>query len=68
MDELKIKSPMMRGIVGKAVTNYLKKKGIDLDIQINDIDGESTTEDGTVRVRADVVVTATKAQIIRLMN
>lgn len=67
MDELKIKSTMMRGIVGKAVTKYLKKKGVDLDIQINDIDGASY-EDGTVQVRADIIVTASTAQVIKIMG
>lgn len=67
MDELKIKSELMKSVVGRAVTKYLKRKGIDLDIQINDIDGESTN-DGTVLIRADVVVQATKAQVIKLIN
>lgn len=68
MDELKIKTSVMRGIVGKAVTRYLKRKGIDVEILINDIDGVSSAEDGLVKVRADIVVTATQAQLIRMLG
>lgn len=68
MDELKIETPMMRGIVGRAVTRYLKKKGIDIDVSINSINGETSTKEDTVSVRADVVVTVTKNQIIKLLS
>lgn len=68
MDELKIETPMMRGIVGRAVTRYLKKKGIDIDVSINSINGETSTKEDSVSVRADVVVTVTKNQIIKLLS
>lgn len=67
MDELKIKTSIMRGLVGKAVTRYLRNKGVDLELLIKDIDGE-TDENGTMRVHADVDVILSKAQVIKLMS
>ena len=67
MDELKIKSSVMRGLVGKAVTRYLRNKGIDLELLINDIDGE-TGGDGTMRVHADVEVVLSKGQVVKLLG
>ena len=67
MDELKIKSPVMRGLVGRAVTRYLKRKGIDVEISINDIDGVSSNE-GSVKVRADVMVEISKAQLVQFLS
>jgi len=67
MDELKIKTSVMRGLVGKAVTRYLRNKGVDLELLIKDIDGE-TDENGTMRVHADVDVILSKAQVIKLMS
>ena len=66
MDELKIKTPKMKGLVGRAITKYLKKKGIDIDVAINDIDGVSSDETG-VKLRADVVVTMTTTQLIKFL-
>ena len=68
MDELKIKSPVMRQIVGRAVTRYLKKKGIDIEISVNDVDGVSSSEDGSTTIRADITVHATKAQLIKFLG
>ncbi len=67
MDELKIKTSVMRGLVGKAVTRYLRNKGVDLELLIKDIDGE-TDENGTMHVHADVDVILSKAQVIKLMS
>ena len=68
MDELKIKSPALRGVVGRAVTRYLKKKGIDIEISINDIDGVTTADTGDVKVRADVIIEMSKAQLVRVLS
>lgn len=67
MDELKIKTNYMRGLVGKAVTRYLRNKGIDLELLIKDIDGETDSE-GTMRVHADVEVVLTRGQVVKLLG
>lgn len=67
MDELKIKTNYMRGLVGKAVTRYLRNRGIDLELVINDIDGE-TGEEGTMKIHADVEVLMTKGQVVKLLG
>lgn len=67
MDELKLKTPMMRRLVGKAVTKYLRSKGIDLDMSIRDVDG-STDPNGNLKIRADVEIELTKAQVIKLLD
>lgn len=67
MDELKIKTSVMRGLVGKAVTKYLRKNGVDLELLVNDIDGK-TSDDGFMTIHADVEVVLTKAQVIKLLG
>lgn len=67
MDELKIKTPIMKKIIGKAISRYLKKKGIDLDIVLNDIDGK-TTEDGYLKLHIDGDLILTQGQIINLIG
>lgn len=66
MDEIKVKTPIMKKIVGKAISRYLKKKGIDIDILINDIDGRSENELLKLHVDADVILT--NKQIIELIG
>lgn len=53
MDELKIKSGFMRGIVSKLIAKTLYKKlGYKIDIQVNDID--VTVTDGKAHVHLNV--------------
>ena len=69
MDELKIKTPTMRGLVGRAVTKYLKKKGIDVTVSINDIDGVTSSDDNSrIKVRADIMVTMSTAQLVKFLD
>lgn len=54
MDELKIKSGFMRGIVSKLVAKAIHKKfGYKVDIQINDIDVVVTDGKARVHLNAD---------------
>lgn len=68
MDELKIKTSVMRELVGRAITRYLKKKGIDVDVIINDIDGGTSERDGDLKIRADMVLVMSKAQVVKILS
>ena len=68
MDELKIKSPGMRGLIGRAITRYLNKNGIEMKVLINDLDGVSTTEGNDVKLRADIVIEMSKAQVVKMLS
>ena len=68
MDELKIKTSVMRELVGRAITRYLKKKGIDVDVMINDIDGCTSDRDGDLKIRADLVLVMSKAQVVKILS
>lgn len=67
MDELKIQSPIMKKIVSKAISHYLKKKGINIDVKFNDIDGRST-EDGLLKLHIDGDLILTQSQLIGLLG
>lgn len=67
MDELKIKTSLMKKIVGKAIAKYLQKKGIDIDILLKDIEGH-TTEDGLLKLHIDADLVLTQSQLIGLLG
>lgn len=54
MDELKIKSVFMRGVVSKLVEKAIHKKfGYKVDIQINDVDVVVTDGKAHIHLNAD---------------
>ena len=54
MDELKIKSGFMRGVVSKLVEKAIHKKfGYKVDIQINDVDVVVTDGKAHIHLNAD---------------
>ena len=72
MDEVRLVSKgddgIIKTIIGKKVTKYLKKKGVDVLINVNNVAGEMSPDtDGNVTVRADLDVVISKAQLIKLL-
>lgn len=67
MDELKISSGFMRGIVSKVVSKLLYKKlGYKIDIQLNDLSVKIA--DGTAKVHIDADANMNESELKKVSN
>lgn len=67
MDELRISTRLMRGIVSKLVSKAVSKKfGYDIVIQMNEI--EVKNEDGKVRIHANVDAECNSDEFVKIVK
>lgn len=67
MDELKIVSLLMRGIVSKVGSSLLRKRtGADITLQVNDL--KVTVNDGKAHVHLDIDADLTADELIKLLK
>lgn len=67
MDEMKIKSKFMRGVIAKLVGRMVKRKvGYEVDIQLNEF--AVTITDGVGHVHVNVDAELNKDELMRLLG
>lgn len=67
MDEMKIKSPLLRGVVSKLFRKIFKSKtGVDADVKLNDL--VCLVEDDKAHVHLDIYAEMPKAEFEKLMK
>lgn len=67
MDEMKITSKFLTGIISKLLGRTLRKKlGYDIDIQLNEI--RVTCEDGKTHAHLDLDCTAEKEVLTKILK
>lgn len=55
MDELKLKTGFMRGIISRLVTKYLSEKiGLNLDVLVTDLEARTDDKQAVVRISGDL--------------
>lgn len=68
MDEMKIKSSFMKALLSTILTNFLRSKGIEIDISIADF--EMTRDDNTKQLKMSVRAegSCTDEELTKLFN
>ena len=67
MDEMKIKSFWMRGVISNEIRKLLKKKfGCDIDIHLNDL--EVSVIDGNLQAHLDTYLEIEKQELTKLLK
>ena len=67
MDEMRIRSKLMRGLIGKTASKSIRSKtGYDVDIALNEV--EATVEDGTVHLHLSVDANLDKGEFDKLIK
>ena len=67
MDEMKIGSKLITGVVSKLIKRAIKDKiGYDMDIQLNEL--RATVIDGTAHVHLDIDAELEKDELNRLLG
>jgi len=67
MDEMKIESKFMRGIVAKIIMTSLKKTGYDLNIGINNL-YVTVDEHDVAHLKIDATADITKATLTKIVD
>lgn len=69
MDEMKIKTLWLRGLIKRIVNKTLKKKyGIDLNLDIRDLEIISDDHDQTVNLSASIGASIPRADINKIIS
>lgn len=74
MDEMRVRTPWLKGLMAKAVMRYLKKRGIDVELVVHQLeltsasDSENGINPDKVSVRADIGLTLPRSAIDDIFN
>lgn len=68
MDEMKIKTLWLRGLIKRIVNKTLKKFGIDLNLDIRDLEISSNVIDKTVNLSTSIDISIPTSDINKIIS